>query len=83
MNGEVNISIKTSSVEFNLKFDRNVSFIRGDSGTGKTYLCNLIEQARAGDRGVTLTCDRDIQIRLMPKVTLNDEFVTPWYEIFK
>lgn len=83
MNGEVNLTVKTPTLEFSLKFDRNVSVIRGDSGTGKTYLCDLVRQARSGDRGVVMTCDRNINIRVMPEDTLTDEFSTPWYTIFK
>lgn len=83
MNGEVNITIQTGTFEFTLKFDRNVSFIRGDSGTGKTYLCELIEQSRIPDSGVTMSVDRDIPIVVMPVNTLNSETSIPWNEKFK
>lgn len=83
MNGEINIKVKTESLEFELKFDRNVTFIRGNSGTGKTYFCDLVQQALNGDRGVSLECDRDITIKVMPVDTLTDEFSTPWNERLK
>lgn len=48
MNGEITLTVKTESFEYRLKFDRNVTFIRGDSGTGKTYFCDLVYQALSG-----------------------------------
>lgn len=56
---------RRASYSFTLK--RNITIVRGDSGTGKTTLYEMIDDyARLGDRsGVSLQCDR-------PCVALSD-----------
>lgn len=80
MNGEVHIELSTAKIKYNLKFDRNISIIRGHSGTGKSYLCNLLSQALAGDETVTLN-SHGIQCIVMPAVTINSSTTLPWDEI--
>lgn len=83
MNGEINIILENSHVHFELKFDRNISFIRGDSGTGKTFICNLITDSYIEDSGVKMTIDRDIKVIVMPENTLGTPLSQPWTEIIK
>ena len=82
MNGEVTLTIETGRLKFELTFSRNVSFIRGASGTGKTYLCDLIEQSRSADSGVVVSLTKEVPLRVMPMNTLDDPFAMPWYEVF-
>lgn len=78
MNGEINLTVSTSQTMFQLKFDRNISIIRGDTGTGKSYLCDLLDKANMPDSGITVSVDRDIQIIVMPSTTLNSSVTRPW-----
>lgn len=55
MNGDVYITLSTPKIVYKMHFDRNISIIRGDSGTGKSLLCELISLALAGDETVTLS----------------------------
>lgn len=80
MNGEVHIELSTAKIKYNLKFDRNISIIRGYSGTGKSYLCNLVSLALAGDETVTLN-SHGASCIVMPTVTVNSPTTLPWDEI--
>ena len=80
MNGEVHIELSTAKIKYNLKFDRNISIIRGYSGTGKSYLCNLVSLALAGDETVTLN-SHGASCIVMPAVTVNSPTTLPWDEI--
>lgn len=55
MNGDVYITLSTPKIVYKMHFDRNISIIRGDIGTGKSLLCELISLALAGDETVTLS----------------------------
>ena len=80
MNGEAHIELSTAKIKYNLKFDRNISLIRGHSGTGKSYLCSLLAQALSGDETVALN-SHGIQCIVMPAVTINSPTTLPWDEI--
>lgn len=50
MRGRHTLSIISKRFEYNLTFNRNITIIRGDSGTGKTILCGLLaEYKREGE----------------------------------
>lgn len=44
MHGKQTLKITSKRLEYNLTFLRNVTIIRGDSGTGKTTLCSIISE---------------------------------------
>lgn len=83
MNGEINLTVSTSQTMFQLVFDRNISVIRGDSGTGKSYLCDLLSKANIPDSGVTVSLDRELPIIVMPETTIDSPVALPWYKIIQ
>lgn len=56
MIGFINITLQTPQIVYLFTIERNLTIIRGDggSGSGKSYLCEIIEQASQGidDEGV-------------------------------
>lgn len=81
MNGKIEIRISTPRIVYDLSFERNISVVRGDSGTGKSFLCTLIEQALAGEETVSLILPAGVNCIVMPHITLNSPTVLPWNEI--
>lgn len=79
--GTVEIILESPSLKYNLVFDRNISVIRGDSGTGKSRLCELIEQALEGAEGLSLSLKNCDHCVVMPAVTVGSATVRPWYDI--
>lgn len=67
------IKVHTVKVTYDLDFKRSVSVIRGESGTGKTYLSVLLEQYQRlkGSSGVSITCDRHVTTVLEDPVNYN------------
>ena len=55
MTGRIDIELRAPLIAYSISLRRNVTFIRGDSGTGKSYLCGLLEQALAGAEDITVT----------------------------
>lgn len=41
--------LETEDIIFTLEFTGNIMLIRGDSGSGKTYICNLIRDLQANE----------------------------------
>lgn len=60
MNGEHTIEVRTRRVVYKLAVRRNITILRGDSGTGKTHLVELINQYNKFGKGsgVKLICDK-------------------------
>lgn len=60
MKGIQNLRISNRNVVFELSLCRNITIVRGDSGTGKTTLYSMIaDHARFGAAsGVSLVCDK-------------------------
>lgn len=60
MKGKYSISIVNRDARYKFEVKRNITFVRGDSGTGKTTLFNMIaDHTRLGEAsGVTISCDR-------------------------
>ena len=58
MKGKYKIRVENSSVRFEFEIERNINIIRGDSGTGKTTLIDMIAdfQSQGIASGVELTC---------------------------
>ncbi len=83
MNGEVSLTVTTSQVRFELKFDRNISVIQGDSGTGKSLICTLLNESQLPNSGISVKINKDIPVVVMPDITLNSPVARPWYEIIK
>lgn len=61
MTGRHHVRISNSLVRFDFDLNRNITIIRGNSGTGKTTLFELVaEHMRLGDKsGVNVSCDVD------------------------
>ena len=59
MKGTHTVVVERAKVKYTLTFKRNISFIRGNSGTGKTTLISMIRDYndRGPESGVTLNCD--------------------------
>lgn len=59
MKGTHTVIVERAKVKYTLTFKRNISFIRGNSGTGKTTLISMIcdYNDRGQESGVTLSCD--------------------------
>lgn len=81
MTGTVHVRLQTNRIFYDLAFDRNISVIRGDSGTGKSYLCLLLERAISGEEGITLRCTEGIHCAVMPENTSANGFSKSWKQI--
>lgn len=81
MTGAVTVCVKTPRVEFDLVFDRNISVIRGFSGTGKSLLCDLLQRAADGEDGIDVTVSTKKGYIVMPAVTENSTTVQNWKDI--
>lgn len=59
MRGTHTVVVERAKVKYTLTFKRNISFIRGNSGTGKTTLISMIRDYndRGQESGVKLSCD--------------------------
>lgn len=66
MVGSYGIEVYNKNVKYLMNINRNITLLRGDSGSGKTYLINMIENVnRAGESsGVSIKCE-------VPCVTMN------------
>ncbi|WP_026655832.1 hypothetical protein [Butyrivibrio sp. AE3003] len=60
MKGKHSIIIFNNFVKYKFELDHNISVIRGDSGTGKTTLVNMIRsyQVEGRSSGIELGCDK-------------------------
>ncbi len=60
MKGQYHIIVQNKRIHYELTIRRNITLIRGDSGTGKTTLVNMIEQAskKGASSGISVVCDR-------------------------
>ena len=68
MKGKVHVIIQNRRVKYEFDIIRNITIIRGDSGTGKTTLFNLISTyERLGqESGIIVSCEKNLK-------TLNNE----------
>ena len=59
MKGTHTVVVERAKVKYTLTFKRNISFMRGNSGTGKTTLISMIRDYndRGQESGVKLSCD--------------------------
>lgn len=60
MIGSYTIKVSTKRVEYNLKINRNITIIKGDSATGKSTLISLIHRyyEQGNKSGVKLQCNK-------------------------
>lgn len=60
MKGTHTISVANRDAKYRFELKRNITFVRGDSGTGKTTLFNMISDfTRLGNAsGVSISCDK-------------------------
>lgn len=61
MIGVHHIEVKNREASFKFDLHRNITVIRGDSGTGKTTLYEMIaDYTRLGDKsGINISCDKN------------------------
>lgn len=58
MKGQHRVQVWDNTVRYDFVLSRNITIIRGDSGTGKTTLYNLIQEVnQKQNSGITLNCD--------------------------
>ena len=60
MIGKHNVKVSNQNAHFNFNLTRNITVIRGDSGTGKTTLIGMLSdyEAQGKQSGVTVICDK-------------------------
>lgn len=60
MTGKIQIEVSNRDVKFKFTLNRNITVIRGESGTGKTTLFEMVaDYTRLGDKsGVNIKCDK-------------------------
>lgn len=83
MNGIISLTIQTARICYELAFERNISIVLGDSGTGKSLLCALLSQAKEGESDIKITLDSKYNYIVMPDVTVGSETTRSWQEIVK
>lgn len=57
MNGAYRVQLKSNRISYDFEVKRKITMIRGDSGTGKTTMMNLLTQALGRVAGFQLICD--------------------------
>ena len=58
MRGPIKVDVRDRRVRYELDLERSITVVRGDSGTGKTTLFELIRDAESDpDSGITISCD--------------------------
>ena len=62
MKGQIQIEVSNRDVKFKFTLNRNITVIRGESGTGKTTLFEMIaEYTRLGNKsGVNVKCEKNV-----------------------
>lgn len=62
MHGRYQIKIKNSRNSYSFELKRNITVLRGDSGTGKTTLFRMVRDYNESGRnsGVSISCDRPV-----------------------
>ena len=60
MRGKHTVTVTSPKLQYKLELERNITIIRGDSGTGKTTLIGMLQDhERLGNQsGVTVNCDK-------------------------
>ena len=65
MTGAINIKVKNRRNSYNFTLKRNITILRGDSGTGKTTLYDMIKDYNnfgRKDSGVSISCNNNIVV---------------------
>ena len=58
MNGKHHVEVRNRDVVYKLDLNRNITIIRGDSGTGKTTLYEMIVRHARKIGAVNISCDK-------------------------
>lgn len=53
------VYVRKGNVKYNVIIDRKISIIRGDSGTGKSLICDFIEQSDDAGSKIIVKCNDD------------------------
>lgn len=64
MRGKHTVTVTSPKLQYKLELERNITIIRGDSGTGKTTLMGMLQDhERLGKQsGVTVSCDKECRV---------------------
>ena len=64
MKGKFNLVVKNNKISYDLSIERSITVIQGNSGSGKTYLINLLRDWKANgkDSGVIIKSDCNIEV---------------------
>ena len=81
MVGSIDIKLQTPQIVYSFTLERNLTIIRGDGGSGKSYLCELIEQASQGIEDVHLLLSREVSYLVLPRDTSDSRTTLPWDKI--
>lgn len=76
MKGIIDLEVYTNKIKFSLTIRRKITVIRGDSGTGKSLLCDLIERSRT-DHSITVKCEHKV---VTINSLINVKYELPLYE---
>jgi len=70
VNGKINVLAKVGKkVSYEFEIKRKITFIRGDSGSGKSKLVELVEAVEKETRGYSIEC------RLQPSTQVKERMV--------
>lgn len=83
MTGKIDIELQTPLITYHMSLLRNITMIRGDSGSGKSYLCELLQQAIAGEEDIKVTLSQSVNYLVMPENTLDSRVSKSWSEIIQ
>ncbi len=73
MNGVVDLRFSDRNVSFRLRFRRNITILRGDSGSGKTALCTFVRQSILGAAGIIVENPKKVKFDVFS--TIGDTWV--------
>lgn len=65
MKGKYKIVIHDTNVRYELELERNITIIKGKSGTGKSNLCRMIEDAVYSKRETGVHCNCTDKLRML------------------
>lgn len=83
MTGIIDVALQTPQITYSMTLKRNITVVRGDSGSGKSYLCSLIEQASQGIEDVSMILSKPVDYLVLPRVTQDSRVSRTWQEIVK
>ena len=65
MKGKYKVVIHDTNVRYELELERNITIIKGKSGTGKSNLCRMVEDAVYSKRETGVHCNCTDKLRVL------------------